>query len=89
MHVHVPDLLVRQLAVVLQDVVVHGARGDGELLGDGEKLGEGVVGDVGEFLAVVFGDYELVGGGGLVLGLGVRGDKRVKEGVGREKTRTA
>lgn len=58
-HVHVSDLLVRQLAVVLQDVVVDGARGDGELLGDGEKLRQGVVGDVGEFLAVVFGDYEL------------------------------
>lgn len=62
-HVHVSDLLVRQLAVVLQDVEVRGARGDGQLLGDGQEFRQGVVGDVGQFQAVVFGDYELWGGG--------------------------
>lgn len=30
-----PDLLMRELAVVLEDVVVLGADGPGELLGDG------------------------------------------------------
>ena len=46
-HVHVADLLVRQLAVVLQDVEVHSAASDGELLGDGEEFNQRVVGDVG------------------------------------------
>lgn len=60
-HVYVHDPLVRIIAVVLQDVVLLGTRGDGQLLGDGEKLGQVVVGDVGQCLAVVFGDYELWG----------------------------
>lgn len=46
--VHVPDLLVRELAVVLEDVVVLGADGPGELLGDG--LSETV--SFGEFSSV-------------------------------------
>jgi len=51
--------LVRDTAIVLQDVVVLDVLRDGYFLGYGEDLGELVVGDVVEFCAVVFGDDEL------------------------------
>jgi hypothetical protein len=59
MEVNMVDFLVCESAVVLKDVVVLSALGSGDLLGDREELGEGFVGNVGEFGAVVFGDYEL------------------------------
>lgn len=64
MKVHVSNLLMCERAVVLQNVVIlHVLRrfqGRSDLFGDGEELGEVFVGNVGEFLAVVFGDDELV-----------------------------
>lgn len=64
MKVHVSDLLMCERAVVLQNVVIlHVLRrfqGGSDLFGDGEELREVFVGNVGEFLAVVFGDDELV-----------------------------
>lgn len=56
---YVVDHLVRDAAVVLQDVVVLAADGLGDLLGDGQDLGQLVVGDVVQLGAVVFGDDEL------------------------------
>lgn len=56
---YVVDQLVRDAAVVLQDVVVLAADGLGDLLGDGQNLGQLVVGDVVQLGAVVFGDDEL------------------------------
>lgn len=53
-----PDLLMSQLAVVLQQVPVLGAGGGSEPFDDGQDLAELVVGDVGELLAVVLGDDE-------------------------------
>lgn len=64
MKVHVSDLLMCERAIVLQNVVILDVlrrfQGGSDLFGDGEELGEVFVGDVGEFLAVVFGDDELV-----------------------------
>ena len=59
MHMHVVHLLVRQPPVVLQDIVVLAARRGGDFLRDGQQFRERVVGDVGQFGAVVFGDDEL------------------------------
>jgi hypothetical protein len=59
MDVDVVDLLVCETAVVLQDVVLLGSGGAGDLGGDGKEVGEAVVGDVGQGAAVVFGDDEL------------------------------
>lgn len=56
---HVVDDLVRDAAVVLQDVVVGEVLRDGDFLGDGQQLRELVVGNVVQFCAVVFGDDEL------------------------------
>lgn len=56
---HVVDLLMRNPPVVLQDVVVLHALGDGNALCYGEHFGELVVGYVVEFCAVVLGDDEL------------------------------
>lgn len=53
------DFLVGQTAVVLQDVVVFVALRGCNLLGYGEQFREGVVWNVGDFRAVVLGDYEL------------------------------
>jgi len=53
------DDLVRNPAVVLQDVKVLCTNSSGNLLGDGQQLSQRVVGDVCELLAVVFGDDEL------------------------------
>ena len=47
------------LPIVLENVVVFYSCCVGDSFGDGEKLGEVFVGDVEEFGAVVFGDYEL------------------------------
>jgi hypothetical protein len=57
--VDVVDLLVRETAVVLQDVVLLGSRGAGDLGGNGQEVGKAVVGDVGEGAAVMFRDDEL------------------------------
>lgn len=62
--VHVVHDLVRHAAVVLQDVVLVCAGCAGDPGGDGKEFGQLVVGDVGEFGAVVFGDDELRGEGG-------------------------
>lgn len=63
MKVDVVDDLVGGPAIVLQDVVVGGARRDGEFLEHGQHFGHLVVGDVVEFGAVVFGDDQLLGCG--------------------------
>ena len=55
---HVVDYLVRDAAVVLQDVEVLGTGGERNLFRDGEQLRERFVGDVGQLGAVVLGDYE-------------------------------
>lgn len=55
----VPNNLVGDFAVVLQDVEVLGAGGGGNLLCNREQLREGLVGDVCELLTVVLGDDEL------------------------------
>jgi len=47
MEMHMIHHLMCDAAVVLQDVVVCGARGVREFLGDGEDFGQRVVGDVG------------------------------------------
>lgn len=51
--------LMRNLSIVLQDVVVVRSHSLGDLLCHRENFGELVVGDVVEFCAVVFGDDEL------------------------------
>jgi len=53
------DNLVRNPAVVLQDIKVLRTNGSGNFLGDGQQLSQRVVGDVCELLAVVLGDDEL------------------------------
>lgn len=53
------DLLVGQTAVVLEDVVVLGARCLCYLLGDRQDLEQRLVRDVGQFDTVVFGNHEL------------------------------
>lgn len=60
MKVDVVDDLVGGTAIVLQDVVVRGARGDGEFLEHGQHFGHLVVGNIVEFGAVVFGDDQLL-----------------------------
>lgn len=45
--VHVVDFLVREPAVVLQDVVVFAVERAGDPARDGQEFGEGVRGDVG------------------------------------------
>lgn len=61
---HVSDLLMCERAIVLQNVVILDVlgrfQGGSNLFGDGEELREVFVGDVGEFLAMVFGNDELV-----------------------------
>jgi hypothetical protein len=59
MDVDVVDLLVCETAIVLQDVVLLGSGGAGDLGGDGKEVGKAVVGDVGQGAAVMFGDDEL------------------------------
>jgi hypothetical protein len=59
MDMDVVDLLVRETAVVLQDVVLLGSGGAGDLGGDGKEVGEAVVGDVGQSATVMLGDDEL------------------------------
>lgn len=56
---YVIDNLVRDAAVVLQDVVVLAADGAGDARGNGQDLGQLVVGDVVQLGAVVLGDDEL------------------------------
>lgn len=53
------DLLMRKPPVILQDVIVLGARRGGQLLHNGQNLNELVVRDVGQFGAMVFRDHEL------------------------------
>ena len=57
--VNVVNLLVRDPAIVLQDVEVLCSHGGSDLLRNRQELCEGVVGDVCELLAVVLGDDEL------------------------------
>jgi hypothetical protein len=52
-------LLMRDTAVVLQDVVVFYTLSESNLLGDREQFGELVVGDVVQLRAVKLGDDEL------------------------------
>jgi len=59
MKVDMIDLLVRQPTVVLQHVVVLGARGLRDVLRHLQDLEQLVVGDVGELGAVVLRDDEL------------------------------
>jgi hypothetical protein len=56
---HMIHHLMRDAAVVLQNVVVFYALGESNLLGDGEQFGELVVRDVVQLCAVEFGDDEL------------------------------
>jgi hypothetical protein len=72
--VNVVDNLVSDASIVLQDVVVFGVYGLGDLLCDGQNLCELVVGDVVEFCAVVLGDDQLAG---IVRGRVGRWGKRV------------
>lgn len=56
---HMIHHLMRNLSIVLQDVVVVRSHSLGDLLCHRENFGELVVGDIVEFCAVVFGDDEL------------------------------
>lgn len=47
MKMHMIDLLMRQPAIILQDIIVFGTEGFGDFFGDGQEFGEVVVGDVG------------------------------------------
>lgn len=67
------DLLVRNSSIVLQHVVVLQILRDGDLFRDAEDLGELRVGDVVQFGAVVFGDYELQGVSGVARKLEEKG----------------
>ena len=58
--VNVVNLLVRDPAIVLQDVEVFGSNGGSDLLCNGKELCEVVVGDVCELLAVELGDDKLM-----------------------------
>lgn len=66
MEVDMVDDLVGDAAVVLQHVIVGGARGRGQLLDDDQDLAQVLVGDVLQRAAVVLGDDELGGEGGVV-----------------------
>jgi len=59
MKMHMVNLLVGRAAIVLQHVEVARARRPRQPLRHRQNLGELVVRDVGQFGAVVFGDYEL------------------------------
>lgn len=61
MKVHMIHDLMRNPAIVLQDIVVLDALCYGNLLRDGKYFGKLVVWDIVEFGAVVFGDDELEG----------------------------
>lgn len=58
---HVVDLLVRQTAVVLEDIVVDAAYGARELGGHREELREFVIGDLVELCTMGLRDYHLGG----------------------------
>jgi len=58
--VHVVNLLVRNSAIVLQDVEVLCSHSGGDLLCNRKELCEGVVGDVCELLAVELWDDKLI-----------------------------
>jgi hypothetical protein len=58
--VNVVNQLVRNPAVVLQDVEVLHSNGVGDLLCHGKELCQGVVGDVCELLAVELGNDKLI-----------------------------
>lgn len=51
--------LVGGSTVVLENVVILRAAGDGESLCDGQEFREVLVGDIGKFGTVVLGNYEL------------------------------
>lgn len=63
MKMHMINLLMSGPSIILQDIIIRSAGSDGESLEDGKDFGKGVVGDVVEFCAVVFGDHEGVAGG--------------------------
>ena len=59
MKVHMINQLMRRSPIVLQNIVVNGARGLCDALGHAEDLRQVLVGDVRQLDAVVFGDHEL------------------------------
>lgn len=55
---HVVDNLMSLTSIVLQNVVLLGARSNGDLLSDGQQISEMFVRDVVQFRAMVFGNYQ-------------------------------
>jgi hypothetical protein len=61
MKMHMIDLLMRNPSIVLKKIIVLCPRSRHQFLDYGQDLRQLVVGDISQFLAVVFGNYQLPG----------------------------